>query len=407
MVKSKLKPIRTEKDCAAALARIDALMDARPGSAEFDELDVLADLVELYESKHEPIGYPGSVAAIEFRMEQENLSPRDLIPFLGSRAKVSEVLSGKRAITMPMARALHEHLGIPADVLLSEPGVAPGDPLADMEWSRFPINAMVKLGWIPDRLNPAPHAEEIIRGLIDRAGGPDVARAALYRKNDHVRVNAKMDPYALKAWCWQVLAKANGKLPRVSYRRGTVTMDFLRKVARESRSEDGPRRAKDLLAKHGIPLVMVQHLPKTYLDGAVLRLGDDRPVIGLTLRYDRIDNFWFCLLHELAHVGRHLDNGQGNAFVDDLTLRRAEGGREDPRETQADDWAEDALIPEAAWEASAVKDHPTPMSVMNLANALHIHPAVVAGRVRYERRNYRLLSQFVGTGEVRRQFGMA
>ena len=407
MVKSKLKPIRTEKDCAAALARIDALMDARPGSAEFDELDVLADLVELYESKHEPIGYPGSVAAIEFRMEQENLSPRDLIPFLGSRAKVSEVLSGKRAITMPMARALHEHLGIPADVLLSEPGVAPGDPLADMEWSRFPINAMVKRGWIPDKLNPASNAEEIIRDLIDRAGGPDVARAALYRKNDHVRVNAKMDPYALKAWCWQVLAKANGKLPRVSYRRGTVTMDFLRKVARESRSEDGPRQAKDLLAKHGIPLVIVQHLPKTYLDGAALRLGDDRPVIGLTLRYDRIDNFWFCLLHELAHVGRHMDNGQGNAFVDDLTLRRAEGAREDPRERQADDWAEEALIPEAAWEASAVKDHPTPMSVMNLANALRIHPAVVAGRVRSERRNYRLLSQFVGTGEVRRQFGVA
>ena len=407
MVNSKLKPIRTEKDYAAALVRIDALMDARPGNAEFDELDVLADLVELYESKHEPMGYPSSVAAIEFRMEQENLSPRDLIPFLGSRAKVSEVLSGKRAITMPMARALHEHLGIPADVLLSEPGVAPGDPLADMEWSRFPINAMVKRGWIPDKLNPASNAEEIIRDLIDRAGGPDVARAALYRKNDHVRVNAKMDPYALKAWCWQVLAKANGKLPRVSYRRGTVTMDFLRKVARESRSEDGPRQAKDLLAKHGIPLVIVQHLPKTYLDGAALRLGDDRPVIGLTLRYDRIDNFWFCLLHELAHVGRHLDNGQGNAFVDDLTLRRAEGGLEDPRETQADDWAEDALIPEAAWEASAVKDHPTPMSVMNLANALHIHPAVVAGRVRYERRNYRLLSQFVGTGEVRRQFGMA
>ena len=407
MVKSKLKPIRTEKDCAAALARIDALMDARPGSAEFDELDVLADLVELYESKHEPIGYPGSVAAIEFRMEQENLSPRDLIPFLGSRAKVSEVLSGKRAITMPMARALHEHLGIPADVLLSEPGVAPGDPLADMEWSRFPINAMVKLGWLPDRLNPAPHAEEIIRDLIDRAGGPDVARAALHRKNDHVRMNAKMDPYALKAWCWQVLAKANGDLPRVSYRRGTVTMDFLRKVARESWSEDGPRRAKELLAKHGIPLVIVQHLPKTYLDGAALRLGDDRPVIGLTLRYDRIDNFWFCLLHELAHVGRHMDNGQGNAFVDDLTLRRAEGAREDPRERQADDWAEEALIPEAAWEASAVKDHPTPMSVMNLANALRIHPAVVAGRVRSERRNYRLLSQFVGTGEVRRQFGVA
>ena len=78
------------------------------------------------------MGYPSPVAAIEFRMEQGKLSPRDLIPFIGSRAKVSEVLSGKHAITMPMARALHEHLGIPADVLLREPEVALDDQLTDM-----------------------------------------------------------------------------------------------------------------------------------------------------------------------------------------------------------------------------------------------------------------------------------
>lgn len=403
---SKIKPVRTETDYEAALARIDALMDSEPGSAEFDELDVLADLVELYESKHEPIGHPGPVAAIEFRMEQGNLAPRDLIPFIGSRAKVSEVLSGKRAITMPMARALHEHLGIPADVLLRESGVELDGPLADMEWTRFPVKAMAKLGWIPDRPDLVEHAEEIIRDLIDRAGGPDVAGAALYRKNNHARANAKMDPYALKAWCWQVMAKANEEPPKVSYKRGTVTLDFLKKVARLSSSEEGPRLAKEFLARHGIPLVIVQHLRKTHLDGAALRLGDGRPVVGLTLRYDRIDNFWFCLLHELAHVGRHLDNDKGNAFVDDLTLRKVEGAREDPREQQADDWAEEALIPKAAWEASPVRDHPTPMGVMNLANALEIHPAIIAGRVRYEQQNYRLLSQFVGTGEVRRHFGM-
>ena len=108
-----VKPIRTEKDYEAALARVDELMDAAPGSPEGDELDVLVDLVELYESKHEPMGYPSPLAALEFRMDQGGMSPRDLIPFIGSRAKVSEVLSGKRAITMPMARALHEHLGIP------------------------------------------------------------------------------------------------------------------------------------------------------------------------------------------------------------------------------------------------------------------------------------------------------
>ena len=134
MANSKIKPIRTENDYEAALAWIDALMDAEPGSPVFDDLDVLVDLVEHYESKHEPMGYPSPLAAIEFRMEQGGLSPRDLIPFIGSRAKVSEVFSGKRAITMPMARALHEHLGIPADVLLREPDVDLDDPVADIEW---------------------------------------------------------------------------------------------------------------------------------------------------------------------------------------------------------------------------------------------------------------------------------
>ena len=402
-----IKPIRSERDYEAALDRISELMDAEPDSREGDELDILVDLVELYESKHVPMGYPNPIAAIEFRMEQAGLRPADLATFIGSRAKVSEVLSGKRAITMPMARALHEHLGIPADVLLQEPDVDLDDPWADMEWSRFPVKSMAKLGWIPDRPDLAGRAEDVMRGLINRAGGLYVAGAALYRKNDHARANAKMDPYALRAWCWQILARANEDLPKAGYERGTVTLDFLTKVARLSWSEDGPRLAKELLVKRGISLVIEKHLPKTYLDGVALRLGDGRPVIGLTLRYDRIDNFWFCLLHELAHVGRHLDNDRGEAFVDDFTLRKLEGRREDPREIQADEWAEEALIPRSVWEASAVRDRPTTMAVMNLANALQVHPAIVAGRVRYERKNYRLLSQFVGTGEVRRQFGMA
>ena len=401
-----IKPIRSEADYDAALARILELMDTEPGSPEGDELDVLVDLVELYESKHVPMGYPSPVAAIEFRMGQAGLAPGDLVPFIGSRAKVSEVLSGKRAITMPMARALNEHLGIPAEVLLREPDIEFDNSLADIEWSRFPLRAMAKLGWIEDAPDLADRSEQVMRELITRAGGMDVAGAAPYQKNDHARTNAKTDAYALRAWCWRVLARANEECPTTEYERGTVTPDFLKKVALLSWSEDGPRRAKELLAKYGIALVIERHLPRTYLDGAALRLGDGRPVIGLTLRYDRIDYFWFCLLHELAHVGRHMDNDRGEAFVDDLTLRNIGGRREDPREAQADEWAEEALVPSAAWEKSAVRDQPTSMAVMNLANTLHVHPAIVAGKVRYERRNHRLLSQFVGTGEVLRQFGM-
>jgi HTH-type transcriptional regulator / antitoxin HigA len=401
-----IKPIRTEANYEAALARIDALMDAEPGTPEGEELDVLTDLVEHYEEKHVALGYPSAVAAIEFRLDQAGLTQRDLMPFIGSRAKVSEVLSRKRQITMPMARALHEHLGIPAEVLLQERGVSLDDPLAGIEWNRFPVKAMAKLGWISKGKNLESRGQEVVGDLIRRAGGPAVAAVPLYRKNDYARANAKMDPYALKAWCWKVLADANEARPPVSYKPGTITLDFLGHVARLSWSDEGPRLAKEFLAKHGISLVVVRHLPRTYLDGAALKLGDGTPVVGLTLRYDRVDDFWFCLLHELAHLGRHMESDGDPAFVDDLTLREVEGGRRDPKEAQADQWAEEALVPGAIWETSEARRNPTPMAVVNLSRALQVHPAIVAGRIRHEEKNYRLLSHFVGTGEVRRQFGL-
>ena len=146
---AKIKAIRNDADYNAALTRIDALMDAEPGTPEGDELDVLTDLVEHFEEKDVPLGFPSAVAAIEFRLEQAGLSQRDLIPFIGSRAKVSEVLSGKRTLTMPMARALHEHLGIPAEVLLQQAGARFSEPLKDLEWDRFPLKAMAGLGGYP------------------------------------------------------------------------------------------------------------------------------------------------------------------------------------------------------------------------------------------------------------------
>jgi HTH-type transcriptional regulator / antitoxin HigA len=200
------------------------------------------------------------------------------------------------------------------------------------------------------------------------------------------------------------LATANKRKLSKRYRAGTVTQGFLQQVAKLSWSEDGPKLARQFLAKHGIHLVVARHLPNTYLDGAALKLVDGTPVIGLTLRYDRIDNFWFCLLHELAHVGRHMDRNGDAVFVDDLTLRDVRDRKADLKEHQADEWAEEALIPKDVWEASALWVNPSPMAVVNLAKALQIHPATVAGRIRHATKNYRLLSHFVGTGEVRRHF---
>ncbi len=392
------KLIRTEEDHKKALARIDEIFNAEEGTPESDELDVLVELVKSYESKTVHIGFPDPISAIKFRMEQAGLTQRDLIPYIGSRAKVSEVLSGKRDITMSIARALHEHLGIPADVLLKQPGAEFAPTLKGSDLSRFPWKEMIKREWVSARRNILDYLDEMFHELVEPVGNPDVATAALFRENGHRRINAKTNPYALTAWCWRVLGVANQNAPKVDFNPDTVDEAFMRRVARFSLAKDGPLQARDFLAQHGIALVVEKHLPRTYLDGAALRLGDGPPVIGLTLRYDRIDNFWFTLMHELAHVRLHLAINEDNAFIDDLNLEPNE------LEKQADQEARDALIPPDLWEDSPARNNPSPMAVYSLSQEAEVHMAIVAGRVRYDRNNYRLLSQFVGRGEVGCQF---
>ncbi len=116
----KIQPIKTKTDYEKALARVDALMDAKPGTPRCDELDVLVTLIEAYESKHYPIAPPNPVSAIKFRMEQAGLTRKDMEPYLGGRGRVSEVLNGKRPLTLEMIRKLHEDLGIPLESLIGK-----------------------------------------------------------------------------------------------------------------------------------------------------------------------------------------------------------------------------------------------------------------------------------------------
>ena len=139
------------------------------------------------------------------------------------------------------------------------------------------------------------------------------------------------------------MAQANESPPPANYRAGTVTPEFMREVAKVSWRNHGPRLARDVLAELGVSLQIASHLPRTYLDGAAMWVDGGRPVIGLTLRYDRIDNFWFTLLHELAHLGRHLDGEESTVFYDDLSLRGPRTDTQAPGdvEAQADQWAEE------------------------------------------------------------------
>ena len=157
----KFRSIRTEEEYEAALARVDEIFDAETGSAEDEELDDLADLIESYEDKHYPIGMPDPISAIEFRMDQANLRERDLIPYIGSSAKVAAVLSGKRDLTLSMARALHEHLGIPADVLLQRPGAEVDFTSDDIDPRHLPLE-----GDGDARLDFQPSKSDRARGKV-------------------------------------------------------------------------------------------------------------------------------------------------------------------------------------------------------------------------------------------------
>ena len=115
-----IKPIRNEEDYALSLKRVEVLMDAEPKSEEFDELEILATMIEAYETKHYAVDTPDPIEAIKFRMEQEGLKQKDLVPIFGNKARVSEILNKKRKLTLDMIRNLHDTLSIPFENLLNE-----------------------------------------------------------------------------------------------------------------------------------------------------------------------------------------------------------------------------------------------------------------------------------------------
>jgi HTH-type transcriptional regulator/antitoxin HigA len=115
---AEVKPIRSNADHEAALVEIERLWGAKAGTPEGDRLDVLATLIDAYESEHYPFDPPDPIEAIKFRMEQQGLTRRDLEAILGTRARVAEILNRKRDLSIGMMRRLHERLGISAEVLI-------------------------------------------------------------------------------------------------------------------------------------------------------------------------------------------------------------------------------------------------------------------------------------------------
>jgi len=391
------KIIKTEADYDIALARISELMDTDPGTPDGDELDVLVTLVELYEKKAHPIGLPDPIEAIKFRIDQMGMKHKDLIPFFGSRSKVSEVLSRQRPLSIAMIRKLHEGLGIPAEVLLQERESKLTKAAAGLEWEHFPLAEMLKRKWLPDFQGTLAEAKKLAENLFGTWAAPlgsDALQPALLRQ--HVRAGSESNDHALTAWRIRVSLKAlEQKI--IKYQAGTVTQEFVRDLVRLSYLDNGPLLAKEYLLKNGIHFIVEEHLPHTHLDGACIRLPDGSPLVALTLRHDRLDNFWFTLCHELAHIALHFDSEDFMAFFDDL-----DNTETNTYEGAADSWATEALIPSEIWHATDISREPTTRKVLDFAASLRINPAIPAGRIRREMKNYRIFVPLVGYKKVRK-----
>jgi len=395
-----IRPVNTELAYDEAIERIELLWGAESGTLEGDELDVLLTLVSVYEKENHPVPPPSPIEAISFVMEQRDMKQSDLVPYIGSSSKVSEVLRGKRNLSLSMIRSLHTHLSIPAEILISDDAKFPINGEA-VNWDSFPVVEIVDRGWVTG-LDPMTQAEEIMRKLASHACADsyflDKSHTCL---RQGARRNKKDNSYAINAWILGVLAQAEKIEIKTKFDIDILDKNFIRDVANLSVLADGPLKAKEFLHKNGIKLIIVPHFKRTYLDGAVLINTKYEPIIALSLRYDRLDNFWFALSHELSHlILGHVYSIDGQCIIDDLDLKETQ----DEIENEADALAMESLIPTELWNNHPARKTAKISDVIDLSIKVGIGISIVAGRIRYERNNYRILWPYIGKGMVRTLF---
>ena len=271
----------------------------------------------------------------------------------------------------------------------------------DLAWDLFPIKEMYRRNWFEGLPIPGPlslseavaNAEELVKTFIKQSLIEPVR--ALSRQR--IRAGGSVNRFALLAWQCRIIALAKEEVAE-NYSRRAITDKWLTELAQLSRENDGPKKAVEYLRHSGIRFVVLPHLSQTHLDGGAFLLSRGSPVIGMTLRHDRLDNFWFVLFHELVHIIHHLRKGDVEGIFDNLNVEARD------IEQDADKQAGEILVPEEKWHTALARYLRNKDSIEDFANELGIHPAIVAGKIRKEANNYMILKDMVGRGEVRKLF---
>lgn len=302
-----------------------------------------------------------------------------------------------RSISLSGLQRVARTLGIRLTAHIDQP--VPDPWLPSYEMSSGELQKVLKHarenGWLDKAVqsddNGISQLRRTVAEHVGEYGTPSLLRTGL-------NVHDLTQDWFLLAWKAQVTRNALRQIQRKKPRYRPLNMSWLSELVRLSASADGPLQAKEMLADQGIILVIEPQIAGMRVDGAAF-LIDEHPIIGLTLRLDTVDNFWFTLMHEIGHVILHYRTGLASGFFDDF-----EHIEIDELEEEANQFAQNMLIPNAVWHKSPARIAKTADPVEQLAKQLGIAPAIIFGRLRMERKNYKIFSDKVGRGRVRKQF---
>ncbi|MGJ5000102.1 helix-turn-helix domain-containing protein [Bradyrhizobium sp. HKCCYLRH2060] len=377
------------------------LHDLRVQISEYETLRS-GNVTRLFPSSIREIGQ----SLIEARVAR-NLSQRELAERLGMKEQQIQRYEQERYLTANLNRIaevadalqfdLVAFFESRTDMVLEE--IAP-NLKRGFDVGKLPIKEMKKRGWLstiklPQQLTGPLSDAQLAAAFVSQA----VSTYALHRQN--IRLGCKQDEYALLAWKARILQRARDLEVRTPAGPLEAAQSLVPSLVRLSPRKTGPIEAIELLRRHGVIVVIEPHLPATHLDGAAM-MSDDKPIIALTLRHDRFDNFWFTLLHELGHIFLHRNQGLKDGFFDEEGAPSA-----DELEREADNFAESALIPTEVWAKSFVRFTRDKNQVLEFAKNHGISSAVVAGRLRRERKDYSLFSELVGQGQLLKMMSSA
>jgi len=398
-----IRPVKTATDHAWAMDQIDELMlKEELSEGEVRHLEVLAILVEKYESEHFPVQLPSTVEAIEFRIDQLGINRSQLATLIDfPKSRVSDVLNGTRKPSLDMMRALHEKLGIPADVLLGKAEAKLPEANPSIDWKSFPVSEMFKLGWLGNVKPKADEIEVCIRELMSaaRITTPQFA-GVRFRGAESKEPN----PYSVNAWLMKAVGDAIACESESDFDAEVVGHSFRREIAKLSLYSDGPKRAFRKLNEAGITAVYVPCLKKTHIDGACFSLPSGKPAIAVSLRHHRLDNFWFTLLHECVHVERHLS--EEGIIIDETEGSTGAFGNDPGMEEEANTLARSALVPDDIHEElSRVAGNISGTKIRTYARKADVHESIIAGQVRVLTGKYTHFAGMVGQGAVANGLG--